>query len=85
MDSPEKRLHDAMFGKMLKEKQKELPVPTMQENIDWSSVIANAKSELDEVTNGKYHEDNDNAQYMYEAVMKAVYGEDYFKWLNQQY
>lgn len=83
MDTPEERLHDSIFRQPSKESEEELPTPTVQDDIDWSEVIENAKSEVEEVLNGEYHEDNDNTQYMYEAVMQAVYGKDYFKWLNQ--
>jgi len=83
MDTPEERLHDAIFSQQPKESEEELPTPTIQDDIDWSKVIAYAKSEVDEVLNGEYHEDNDNAHYMWEAVMETVFGEDFFKWYNK--
>jgi hypothetical protein len=57
--------------------------PEVQKNIDWSGVISNAQYEVDEIEKGTYHEDNDNAHYIYEAVMQAIYGKDYFKWMNE--
>jgi hypothetical protein len=73
-----------MFSnKLTQEQHEEISTPTVQENIDWSKVIANAKSEVDEVLNGEYHEDNDNAQYMWEEVMETVFGKDFFKWYNK--
>jgi len=32
---------------------------------------------------GEYHCDNDDATYVFEAVMEAVYGDDVFKYLNK--
>lgn len=49
------------------------------DNIDWSGVIATAESIIKEVENGEYHEENDNNQYIYEAVMTAIYGDDVWK------
>ncbi len=45
-------------------------------------VIAIFEEEHDEIEAGKYNEDNDNVQYIYEAVAEAIYGKDYFKWYN---
>lgn len=58
--------------------------PKMLKNIDWTEVINNAESEVDDILAGTYHEDNDDAQYMYEAVMQAVYGKKYFEWKNKK-
>lgn len=52
-------------------------------DINWDWVIANAESEVNEIKSWEYHEDNDNAHYIYEAVMMAVYWDDYFKWKNK--
>lgn len=56
--------------------------PKPIENPDWTKVISYAKSEVDDVIKGEYHEDNDNAYYMWEAVMETVFGKDFFKWFN---
>jgi hypothetical protein len=34
------------------------------------------------IIDGTYHEDNDDAHYIFEEAMKAVYGADIFKWYN---
>lgn len=36
-----------------------------------------------EMTNGDCYDDDDNKQYLYEAVMEAIYGKDYFKRLRE--
>lgn len=56
--------------------------PPMVSDPDWSGVIATAKSVVDEILNGSYHEDNDDKHYMYEEAMQAVYGKDFFDWMN---
>lgn len=62
--------------------------PKKLENIDWTEVINLAESIKDEVINlGEDYiddSDSDNGEYMYQEVMKAVYGEDYFKWVNNR-
>lgn len=82
MDSPEQNLHNAIFGETSKESE-DFPTPTIQKDIDWSNVIKQAEDIRDEVVNGEYHEDNDNDHYLYEAVMEAVFGKDFFKWFNK--
>lgn len=57
--------------------------PKIKENINWGSVILIMEKEIDEIVGGTYHEDNDNSQYVYEEVAKAIYGEEYFKWINK--
>lgn len=66
------------------EQKKKDEAPQVKENIDWTSVINDAISRRDSVIEGSYHEDNDDAQYMFEAVMQAVFGEDYFSWENEE-
>lgn len=58
-------------------------IPQVQENISWSALISQAKDIRDEIQDGSYHEDNDNAHYIYETVMLTIFGEDYFKWENK--
>lgn len=64
-----------------REKEKNSP-PSVLPVIDWSGVINQAKSITKTVADGKHIDDNDDAHYLYEEVMKAVYGKDYFKWFN---
>jgi len=55
--------------------------PTIQKNIDWNDVMANAMAYLDEVEEG--HTDTDTAHYIFESVMTAVFGEDVFRYVNK--
>lgn len=48
--------------------------PQQLENIDWSEVLEMAKACDDDF----FEVDSDNEHYLYEAVMKAVYWDDYF-------
>lgn len=38
---------------------------------------------VNKVEDGSYHEDNDYKQYLWEEVMKAYYGKDFFTWFNK--
>ncbi len=58
-------------------------IPQAYNPIDVKSIIEFAESVRDDVVNGNYHEDNDNAQYAYETIMEAVFGRDYFTWQNK--
>ncbi len=51
--------------------------PQQLENIDWSSVIAQANNLLDNPS-----EDDDDAHYLYEEVMMTVFGKDVFDYIN---
>lgn len=57
--------------------------PDPQTDIDWSRVKETAVSGLEQSIKDKY-QDDDLKTYVYEAVMEAVYGKDFFKWRNQQ-
>lgn len=57
--------------------------PQVRQNIDWSEVMSQAAAEVEAITSGEYNEDEDDKQYMYEAVMTAIYGSDYFEWANK--
>ena len=60
------------------EKESIQPIPPDQ--IDWSNVIAGAIRTVDAIKDSTYYDDNDDEHYAWEAVMKAVYGKDYFTW-----
>lgn len=59
-------------------------IPSQLDNIDWRRVIGTAMIRRDSVVEESYHEDNDDAQYMFEAVMEAVFGINYFEWENKR-
>jgi len=52
-------------------------------NPDWSGVVDVARSVVSNVLDGSYHEDINDSHYIYEEVMKAVYGEHFFDWFNK--
>ena len=56
------------------------PIP--KEEIDWNNVIDIAKKHVESVDDGTYHEDNDDAAYMFREVLMAIYSRDYFDWEN---
>lgn len=45
-------------------------------------VIKEAEQVIDDLMSGKWHPDNDNAEYIYESVMQALYGPGIFKLFN---
>ena|SRR5579859_2002368 len=57
--------------------------PKPPEDIDWSAVTKLAKDHIEQIANGKYHEDNDDKQWFYETVMTTVYGKNVFDWINK--
>jgi hypothetical protein len=68
----------AELAKREKEKSKPKPI----ENIDFSNIKNMAIEEIDHII--KHGENSkDIQQYMYEAVMNTVYGQDIFKFINK--
>jgi hypothetical protein len=67
--------------KRKKKKEKEI-IPKVLDNIDWSTVLRlaeNVKRQM--VEQGMYDEDYSN--YIFEEVMKSVFGRKYFDWHNK--
>lgn len=56
--------------------------PQLQSIPELASVIRIFENIHQEIEDGTYHEDNDNTQYIYEEIASALYGPNYFKWLN---
>ena len=56
--------------------------PAKKENIDWTDVIASAEALLNKVAEDQGCGEDDKEHYIMEAVMKVVYDEGYFKWVN---
>lgn len=63
-------------------KPTKLEPPKVAEHFDWSPVIKLASEERQARISGEYHDDSDMPQYIYEAVMEAVYP-GYFSWTRQ--
>lgn len=57
--------------------------PEPVEKPDWSSVIANACDVIETIYREGRHVDEDEKQFIYEAVMETVYGKDIFEWINK--
>ena len=60
---------------------KMLPEKEVKQRL-WDRLAADAYKEVSEIINSEYCIDNDNAQYTWEAVMQAFYGDDFFEWYN---
>ena len=73
----------AELKKKLEQKKLE-EIPQLLKKINWEPVITEAISRRDSVVNGDYHEDNDDAHYLFETVMEAVFGKYYFDWENEE-
>lgn len=58
-------------------------VPQPVENPNWEGIMEMAQLRVGDICDGSYHEDNDDPQYMLEAVLETIYGKDYFKWENK--
>ncbi len=56
--------------------------PKMIKNPDFTDIIVQAAAIVQLIVDGHYHEDYDHPNYIYEAVMEAVYGEDIWTWYN---
>lgn len=68
-----------------RKKEKEAgEVPTLLATPDLTALRAMAENHIKSIASGEYHEDNDDAHYMYEAVLKAFYGPNVFKWINKK-
>lgn len=57
--------------------------PQIKNDVKWAKVIVMAEDIVNRVASGDYHEDNDDAHYMWEEVMTALYGNDFFEWFNK--
>lgn len=68
---------------MRREQIKDKPAPLPEEEMlkGLSKLIKNTESVIDDYA--KYGRSKDDVQYMYEALMKFVYGNDVFYWINE--
>ena len=56
-------------------------VPEVKESIDWSETQKVAESIIEGISEGTWHQDNDDKHWLYEAVMTDIYGDKIFTWL----
>ena len=69
------------LAKRKKKKEKEA-IPKVLDNMDWSKVVGLADNVKDQmVERGMYDEDYDH--YIFEEVMRTVFGPKYFDWHNK--
>jgi len=61
------------------------PQPLRLEDINVGPIIDEAIAHIEGIWGGKIHEDNDDAQYMFETVMRTLYGPDIFKKIQNFY
>jgi hypothetical protein len=64
-------------------KQVRSTLPEESGDPDWEPVLQMCRGQVQEVIDGKYHEDNDFDHCLFEEVMKTVYGPDFFNWWNK--
>lgn len=62
---------------------KDIDRPRLNPNPDWSGVISQTEETINDIVAGTYHSDRDDKQYLWEEVMKALYGRDFFNWFNK--
>jgi len=74
---------DELMEELERRKKMEATVPVLNKNPYLGDLMSMASGIVDEVVNGTYHEDNDNATYMYEEVMTMFYGEKFWDWFNE--
>lgn len=58
-------------------------MPERIQNPDLSRLQSTIESGFQEMLDGTWHEDNDDAGYIYDEALKALYGRDIFDWVNK--
>lgn len=59
-----------------------LLTPSMFPDEQFAKVMAITEEYMNDVESGNYV-DEDMQHYLFEEVMKALYGDDVFKWINE--
>ncbi len=59
-------------------------LPPVLDTVDWAGVVTMAEEHIEVLAGEGHAEDPRTPQYVYEAVMKAVYGKDIFNWINNR-
>jgi hypothetical protein len=65
----------------LEEKKKIQAIPKPLENIEWDTLVEFLNGYLEELPKGNDNEDDPH--YIYENVLKLVYGNNIFKFINK--
>jgi hypothetical protein len=58
-----------------------LPVPLKKPH--YGRILASVERHIKYLASADYHDDNNEVDYIYEDVMKAMYGNDIFDWINR--
>jgi hypothetical protein len=61
-----------------------MPKPKVLEDMDLDHLIEQCQEYIDFIDSDEYHEDGNDAHYIFEAAMMAVFGNDVFKWVNKR-
>jgi len=69
-----------------KERQEKIKsVPAPKDIIDYEDVVKLTKDYLESFVDGEnYIDPDDFPTYLFEEVMRSIYGEDVFNWINEQ-
>lgn len=78
---------DELEAELERRRTKSLTAPKMVEKPDWGPVIDTVRSCMSTALSDSKNPwwDEDNREYIYEAVMQAVYGPNYFQWHNETF
>jgi hypothetical protein len=63
-----------------REERKVSEPPQRIKDPDLSVIIDMCEAHVEEIYSGSYHPDNDFDVYLYEAVMNAFYGREFWEW-----
>jgi len=77
-----KKLQECTIAELKRRKTKSPPKPV--KDIDFGRVIKMCKARITDTAAGLTHDDDDFEHYLYEDVMKAIFGDDIFDWINAQ-
>lgn len=58
--------------------------PVQKTDVDLTKLRDICQSYLDYLDSDDYHEDNDYKQYIFEEAMKAIFGNDVWKYINSK-
>jgi len=75
---------EELKAELNKRAEKLLGVPTPQQHMDWRPLVRMTNLMIEQALKDQYW-DEDNDHYIFEEVMKTIYGENFFVgWYNKQ-
>ncbi len=66
--------------KFIKEKGS---IPIQLNNVDDKTIRSYLASIVEEIVDGRWHEDNDDEHYLYELLFTLYYGPEFWTWFNK--